>query len=51
MKLNLTVDGEKVPTNGFVESIIFNIITATVGSLHGVSKEWKDMTLELHNDE
>ena len=51
MKLKLTVDGEKVPANGFVESIIFNIISAAIGSLHGVSKDWKDMSIELHNEE
>jgi len=51
MKLKLTVDGKKVPTNGFVESIIFNIINAAIGTLHDVSKEWKDMSIELHNEE
>lgn len=51
MKLNLTIDGEKIPTNGFVESIISNIIIAAVGSLHGVNGNWKDISIELHREE
>jgi hypothetical protein len=37
----LIVDGERVPTNQFVQDIFAGIISGVLLSIHGVRDDWK----------
>ena len=51
MKIELLVDGRKIPMNEFVQKIIGNVIKAMVETLHTVDGEWKEISLHVENEE
>jgi hypothetical protein len=51
MKIELLVDGRKIPMNDFVQKIVLNVIKAMVETLHSIDSEWKDMSILIERDE
>lgn len=51
MKIELLVDGKKIPMNDFVQKIVLNVIKAMVETLHSIDSEWKDMSILIERDE
>ena len=41
MKIELLVDGRKVPMNEFVQKIVGNVVQAMVETLHTIDSGWK----------
>jgi hypothetical protein len=51
MKIELSVDGRKIPMNDFVQKIIVNVIKAMVETLHTIDSEWKEISIHIEKDE
>ena len=51
MKIELSVDGRKIPMNDFVQKIIVNVIKAMVETLHTIDSEWKEISINIEKDE
>jgi hypothetical protein len=51
MKIELSVDGRKIPMNDFVQKIIVNVIKAMVETLHTIDSEWKEISIRIEKDE
>lgn len=51
MKIELVIDGRKIPTNEFVTKILSNVIGAIVESLHGIDENWKEISLKIEKEE
>jgi hypothetical protein len=47
MGMKLKVDGKEVPLNEFVEKFMSGSITGAVGSLKGISEDWKKIEIEI----
>ena len=47
MDVKLSVDGEQVELNEFVSKILGGTIVGAVTSLRGISKEWKEIKIEV----
>jgi hypothetical protein len=45
MEINLTIDGEDIPMNNFVEKIIAGVVAGAAESLNDVEKDWKNLQL------
>lgn len=51
MKIELLVDGKKIPMNDFVQKIVVNVIKAMVETLHNIDSEWKEISIHIERDE
>lgn len=47
MDTRLTVDGEEVEMNEFVERILGGTLVGAVTSLRGIKKEWKEIRVTV----
>ncbi|HSQ49547.1 MAG TPA: hypothetical protein VLL96_07685 [Candidatus Deferrimicrobiaceae bacterium] len=47
MTLKLKVDGNDIPLNEFVESILNGTITGAVTSLKGIKEDWKKIEISI----
>lgn len=47
MEVELIVDGEEVPMNAFVQSIIAGMVRGAVETLDGVDSSWNDISIKL----
>lgn len=50
MKIELSVDGRKIPMNEFVQKIIINVIKAMIETLHTINSEWKEISIHIEKD-
>lgn len=48
MDMELKVDEEAIPLNGFVERILKNVLEGIVRELHGVDDGWEEIEIELN---
>jgi len=44
LKIELLVDGRKIPMNDFVQKIVGNVIQAMVETLHTIDSRWKEIS-------
>jgi hypothetical protein len=51
MKIELSVDGRKIPMNDFVQKIVVNVIKAMVETLHTIDSEWKELYIHIEKNE
>jgi hypothetical protein len=51
MKIELMVDGRKIPMNEFVQAIVGNVIKAMVETLHTINSDWKEISIHIEKDE
>lgn len=51
MKIELMVDGRKIPMNEFVQKIVGNVIKAMVETLHTINSDWKEISIYIEQDE
>lgn len=51
MKIELSVDGRKIPMNEFVQKIVVNVIKAMVETLHTIDSEWEEISIQIEKDE
>ena len=47
MEVRVIVDGEEIPLNEFVKTILAGTFVGTVTSLRGIRKEWKEIKIEI----
>lgn len=47
MEVELTVDGEDIPMNNFVQKIIAGVVGGAAQSLEGVEGDWKDIEITV----
>ena len=47
MEIELTIDGEKIVMNDFVQKVLGNIVAGAVEPLHGVGNNWSDVSLKI----
>lgn len=47
MNVELTVDGNDIEINHFVQEILGAMASSSVETLHGVDADWKDITIKL----
>lgn len=47
MEVELTIDGEKVIMNAFVQKILGNMVGGAVETLHGVEGGWSDVSIKI----
>lgn len=51
MKVELLIDGRKIPMNDFVQKIVVNVIKAMVETLHTIDSGWKEISIHIEKDE
>ncbi|HIH95074.1 TPA: hypothetical protein HA338_14000 [Methanosarcina acetivorans] len=51
MKIELMVDGRKIPMNEFVQKIVGNVIKAMVETLHTINNDWKEISIHVEQEE
>lgn len=51
MKIELLVDGRKIPMNDFVQKIVGNVIKAMVETLHTIDNRWKEISIHIKKDD
>lgn len=51
MKVELLLDGKKIPMNDFVQKIVVNVIKAMIETLHNIDSEWKEISIHIERDE
>lgn len=47
MEVELIVNGEKIPMNAFVQSILAGMVKGAVETLDGIDSDWKDISINL----
>ena len=47
MEVELTIDGEKIVMNDFVQKILANMVGGAVETLYGVESGWNDVSLKI----
>jgi hypothetical protein len=47
MKIELLVDGRKIPMNDFVQKIVGNVIQAIVETLHTIDGGWQEISIHI----
>ncbi len=47
MEIELTIDGEKIVMNDFVQKVLGNIVAGAVEPLHGVGDSWSNVSLKI----
>lgn len=50
MKIELVVDGKKVPMNDFIGKIFTSTVGAMVECLHGIDENWTEISLKIEKD-
>jgi hypothetical protein len=50
MKIELSIDGRKIPMNEFVQKIVGNVIKAMVETLHTINPEWKEISIHIERE-
>ncbi len=51
VKIELLVDGRKIPMNDFVQKIVINVIQAMVETLHTIDSRWKEISIHIEKDD
>jgi len=51
MRVELMVDGERVPINGFVQRMIGYSSEGMIESLHGVDEDWEEAEIKVVREE
>ncbi len=51
MKIELLVDGRKIPMNEFVQKIVGNVIQAMVETLHTIDSGWGEISIHIEKDD
>ncbi|WP_347985125.1 hypothetical protein [Methanonatronarchaeum sp. AMET-Sl] len=51
MRVELFIDGEKVPINGFVQRMIGNSMEGMIEALHGVDEDWDGAEIKVVREE
>lgn len=51
VKIELLVDGRKIPMNDFVQKIVVNVVKAMVETLHTIDSGWKEISIHIEKDE
>ena len=51
MRIELSVDGRRIPMNEFVQKIVISVIKAMVETLHTVDSGWKEISIHIERDE
>jgi hypothetical protein len=51
VKIELLVDGKKIPMNDFVQKIVGNVIQAMVETLHTIDSRWKEISIRIEKDD
>jgi hypothetical protein len=47
LEVKVLVDGEGIPLNEFVKTILAGTFVGAVTSLRGIRKEWKEIKVEI----
>jgi hypothetical protein len=47
MGLKLSIDGNEIPLNEFVEKILTGSIVGAASSLRGIKEDWKKIEIEI----
>jgi hypothetical protein len=47
MKVELVVDGKRIPLNTFVQKVFCNVVSALISALKGVDEDWKEVEIKL----
>ena len=47
MKVELVVDGKRIPLNTFVQKVFCNVVSALISALKGVDEDWKEVEIRL----
>jgi hypothetical protein len=47
LNVRLSVDGKQIELNEFVSRILAGTVVGAVTSLRGISKEWKEIRIEV----
>jgi hypothetical protein len=47
LKMKLLVDGEEIPLNDFVESILTGMVVGGVNALKGIKEDWKKIEIDV----
>ncbi len=47
IEIVLEIDGKEIPMNEFVRKILCGMITGSLGALHGVKDDWKNINISL----
>ena len=50
MKVELVIDGRKVPMNDFVSKVFTNVVGGVVECLHGIDENWKEVSLKIEKE-
>jgi hypothetical protein len=45
--MKLLVDGEEIPLNDFVKSILTGMVVGSVNALKGIKEDWKKIEIEV----
>ena len=48
MEVEITIDGEKISLNDFVQSIIGGSIAGSISSLSGIDPNWKKASISVY---
>ncbi|MGB9927192.1 MAG: hypothetical protein ACPK85_02155 [Methanosarcina sp.] len=51
MKIELLVDGRKIPMNEFVQKIVINVVRAMAETLHTINSGWKEISIHIEKDD
>jgi hypothetical protein len=51
VKIELSVDGRKIPMNDFVQKIVVNVVKAMVETLHSINAGWKEISIYIEKDD
>lgn len=51
MKVELIVDGKKIPMNKFVQKFVGSTVKGMVETLDDVDASWKKVSIQLEKDE
>ena len=47
MKMKLVIDGEEIPLNDFVGSILTGVMVGGVSALKGIKEDWKKIEIDV----
>lgn len=51
MRIELSVDGRRIPMNDFVQNIVVSVVKAMVETLHTIDNGWKEISIHIEKDE
>jgi hypothetical protein len=47
LEVKVLVDGEEIPLNEFVKTILAGTFVGAITSLRGIKREWKEIKIEI----